>query len=82
MNRPAIIAASVALATGFATACLAAEGTESGATVTAPAQGSTNSGKGINGGNVENKSLPGGRSGDDTKKPGNGDHGNNGGNGG
>jgi hypothetical protein len=90
MKRTGIIAISIALATAFSTTCWSAEGAGSGAAGNTSGAGNMNSGSGMNTGagmksnqaGGENKGLPGGHSGDDLNKPGNGDHGNNGGNGG
>jgi hypothetical protein len=90
MKRPGIMAISVALAMGLATTAWAAEGTSSGTSGGTSGTGSMNSsGMNSNGSGMksnqtrgENKGLPGGHSGDDLNKPANGDHGNNGGNGG
>jgi hypothetical protein len=95
MKRAGIIAIFVALATGLATTGWAAE-TGSGAASNTSGASTMDSGDGMNNGGMkssgsgmksnrsdgENKGLPGGHSGDDLNKPGNGDHGNNGANGG
>jgi hypothetical protein len=94
MKRVGIIVISVALATGLTTTCWAAEGAGGGPAGSASGTSTIGSGSGMNNGGMnsngsgmkpttgENKGLPGGHSGDDLNKPGNGDHGNNGGNGG
>jgi hypothetical protein len=94
MKRVGIIVISVALATGLTTTCWAAEGAGSGPAGNASGTNNMDSGGGMNNGGMnskasgmkatsgENKGLPGGHSGDDLNKPANGDHGNNGGNGG
>jgi hypothetical protein len=93
MKRPSIIAISVAVVMGLATTCWAAEGAGSETPGSASGTGSTGSGSGMNKSgmtpngsgmksNSENKGLPGGHQSDDLNKPGNGDHGNNGANGG